>query len=69
MAVLALVLWTGTALVGLYLLAIWLIEYDPDFHHAAPSRLPVFVITGHVPSSPPVLGDIPDHSQGDLFLD
>jgi hypothetical protein len=34
--------------VGLYLLAIWLIEYDPDFRYAAASRLPALVITGHV---------------------
>lgn len=33
MAVLALVFWSGTALVGLYLLAIWLIEYDPAIAH------------------------------------
>ena len=48
MAVLALVFWSATALGGLYLLAIWLIEYDPDFQHAAATRLPVLVITGHV---------------------
>ncbi len=48
MAVLALVFWSGTALGGLYLLAIWLVEYDPDFQYAAPTRLPVLVITGHV---------------------
>jgi hypothetical protein len=38
----------ATALGGLNLLAIWLIEYDPDFRHAAATRLPVLVITGHV---------------------
>jgi hypothetical protein len=48
MAVLALVFWSATALGGLYLLAIWLIEYDPGFQHAAASRLPALVITGHV---------------------
>jgi hypothetical protein len=48
MAVLALIFWSATALGGLYLLAIWLIEYDPDFQHAAATRLPVVVITGHV---------------------
>ena len=48
MAVLALVFWSGTALGGLYLLAIWLIEYDPDFQYAEPTRLPVLVIAGHV---------------------
>jgi hypothetical protein len=48
MAVLALIFWSATALGGLYLLAIWLIEYDPGFQHAVPTRLPVLVITGHV---------------------
>ena len=48
MAVLALIFWSATALGGLYLLAIWLIEYDPDFQYAAASRLPALVITGHV---------------------
>jgi hypothetical protein len=48
MAVLALIAWTVTALGGLYLLAIWLIEYDPDFQHAAANRLPVPVVCGHV---------------------
>jgi hypothetical protein len=48
MAVLALVFWSVTALAGVFLLAIWLIEYDPDFPCAAATRLPVLVITGHV---------------------
>ena len=48
MAVLALVFWSCTALAGLYLLAIWLIEHDPGFRHAVPTRLPALVITGHV---------------------
>ncbi len=48
MAVLALVSWSATALGGLYLLGIWLIEYDPDFEHAVPTRFPVLVVTGHV---------------------
>jgi ascorbate-specific PTS system EIIC-type component UlaA len=48
MAVLALTAWAVTALAGLYLLAIWLIEYDPDFQHAAATRLPVLVVCGHV---------------------
>jgi len=72
MAVLALVFWSGTALGGLYLLAIWLVEYDPDFQYAAPTRLPVLVITGHVLFAVVGLlswGDLPDHRQGDLFLD
>jgi hypothetical protein len=36
-----------TALGGLFLLAIWLIEYDPDFQRAAATRLPVPVISSH----------------------
>ena len=48
MPVVALVTWIVTALGGLYLLAIWLIEYDPDFQRAAATRLPVPVVSGHV---------------------
>src|SRR5215475_9883059 len=48
MPVVALITWIVTALGGLYLLAIWLIEYDPDFQRAAATRLPVPVISGHV---------------------
>lgn len=44
---LALLTWVVTALGGLFLLAIWLIEYDPDFQRAAATRLPVPVISGH----------------------
>jgi hypothetical protein len=48
MPVIALITWIVTALGGLFLLAIWLIEYDPDFQRAAATRLPVPVISGHV---------------------
>jgi hypothetical protein len=48
MPVFALITWIVTALAGLYLLAIWLIEYDPDFQRAAATRLPVPVISSHV---------------------
>jgi hypothetical protein len=48
MAVFALITWIVTALAGLYLLAIWLIEYDPDFQRAAATRLPVPVVSSHV---------------------
>src|SRR5260221_8568656 len=48
MPVIALITWIVTALGGLYLLAIWLIEYDPDFQRAAATRLPVPVISAHV---------------------
>src|ERR1022692_1628040 len=48
MPVIALITWIVTALAGLYLLAIWLIEYYPYFLRAAATRLPVPVISGHV---------------------
>lgn len=48
MSVAALISWFVTALGGLYLLAIWLIEYDPEFQSAAATRLPVPVIASHV---------------------
>ncbi len=47
MSVLALLTWCITVLAGLFLLAIWLIEYDPDFQRAAATRLPVLVISSH----------------------
>ncbi len=47
MSELALLTWVVTAFGGLFLLAIWLIEYDPDFQRAAATRLPVPVISGH----------------------
>jgi hypothetical protein len=48
MAIIALVMWIITAFGGLFLLAIWLIEYDPDIQRAEATRLPIPVITGHV---------------------
>jgi hypothetical protein len=47
MSVFALVAWVITVLGGLFLLAIWLIEYDPDVQRAAATRLPVPVISSH----------------------
>jgi manganese efflux pump family protein len=47
MAVVALVIWLGTAAGGLYLLAIWLIEYDRDFQATKATRLPIPVIGTH----------------------
>jgi len=47
MSVFALVTWVITVLAGLFLLAIWLIEYDPDVQRAAATRLPVPVISSH----------------------
>lgn len=43
----ALFTWIITAGAGLYLLTIWLIEYDRDFQSAAATRLPVPVISAH----------------------
>jgi len=48
MGVAALISWFVTAFVGLYLLAVWLIENDVTHRGAAASRLPVPVISGHV---------------------
>jgi hypothetical protein len=47
MAVAALITWLLTAGVGLYLLAIWLIEYDRDFQASKATRLPIPVISTH----------------------
>ncbi|HEX5289226.1 MAG TPA: hypothetical protein VFX25_10170 [Streptosporangiaceae bacterium] len=47
MGVVALVTWMSTAGGGLYLLAVWLIEYDREFQTAARTRLPVPVISSH----------------------
>src|SRR5213078_313089 len=44
----ALISWLVTALFGLYLLAVWLIENDVTHRGAAASRLPAPVIVGHV---------------------
>jgi hypothetical protein len=41
------VVWLCTAGAGLYLLAVWLIEYDRDFQTAAATRLPIPVIGSH----------------------
>jgi len=47
MGVIALISWLATAGAGLYLLAVWLIEYDRDVQKAAATRLPVPVISAH----------------------
>lgn len=44
----ALISWLVTAFVGLYLLAVWLIENDVTHRGAVKSRLPGPVILGHV---------------------
>ncbi len=48
MSAIALVTGLTAAIGGLVLLAIWLIEYDPDYQSAAATRLPVPVISAHV---------------------
>jgi manganese efflux pump family protein len=48
MDIAALATWITTAAAGLYLLAIWLIEYDKDFQKAAATRLPPLVLVCHV---------------------
>jgi manganese efflux pump family protein len=47
-SVVALAIWITTAGGGLYLLSIWLIEYDKDFQSAAATRLPPLVLASHV---------------------
>lgn len=47
MSVVALITWIITAALGLFLLAIWLLEYDRDFQRAAATRLPVPVTSAH----------------------
>jgi hypothetical protein len=47
MPAIALLSWVITLLAGLFLLTIWLIEYDPAIQRAAATRLPVPVISGH----------------------
>lgn len=48
MSVLGLVMWILAAGFGLYLLSIWLFEYDKDLRFAAATRLPPPVVAGHV---------------------
>jgi hypothetical protein len=48
MDIIALATWITTAAGGLYLLSIWLIEYDKDYQTVTATRLPVPVISTHV---------------------
>jgi hypothetical protein len=48
MAYIALIAWFVTALGGLYMLAVWLIENDATDQRRSASRLPLPVIVGHV---------------------
>jgi hypothetical protein len=47
MGIVALIAGLATAGAGLYLLAIWLIEYDRDYQTSAATRLPIPVISTH----------------------
>ncbi|MGH3274150.1 MAG: hypothetical protein ACRDNZ_07470, partial [Streptosporangiaceae bacterium] len=47
MGVVALATWLATAAGGLYLLAVWLIEYDGGLRTSAQTRLPIPVIGTH----------------------
>jgi manganese efflux pump family protein len=48
MDIAALATWITTAAGGLYLLAIWLIEFDKEYQAAAATRLPPLVLACHV---------------------
>lgn len=48
MSLIALLTWITTASLGLYLLSVWLIEYDKDFQAEAETRLPPLVLAAHV---------------------
>ncbi len=48
LSIVALITWCMAAACGLYLVAIWLIEYDKDYQSAARTRLPPLVLAAHV---------------------
>jgi len=48
MSIIALITWITAAGGGLYLVSIWLIEYDKEFQAAAATRLPPLVLVSHV---------------------
>jgi hypothetical protein len=48
MSIVALATWITAAAGGLYLVSIWLIEYDKEFQAAAATRLPPVVLASHV---------------------
>src|SRR5262249_49387449 len=48
MSLFALATWITAAAFGLYLLSVWLIEYDRDFQSRAATRLPPPVLAAHV---------------------
>jgi manganese efflux pump family protein len=48
LSIIALITWITAAGGGLYLVSIWLIEYDKDFQAVAATRLPPVVLASHV---------------------
>jgi len=48
MGIIALITWITAAAGGLYLVSIWLIEYDKEFQAAAATRLRPMVLASHV---------------------
>jgi hypothetical protein len=48
MSIIALITWIIAAACGLYLVSIWLIEYDKEFQAVARTRLPPLVLAAHV---------------------
>jgi hypothetical protein len=48
MSIVALVTWITAAAGGLYLVSIWLIEYDREYQSVAATRLPPAVLFSHV---------------------
>jgi hypothetical protein len=48
MSIIALITWITAAGGGLYLVSIWLIEYDKEFQAAVATRLPPVVLASHV---------------------
>jgi hypothetical protein len=48
MSIIALITWIAAAAGGLYLVSIWLIEYDKEFQAAAATRLPPLVLVSHI---------------------
>jgi hypothetical protein len=48
LSIISLITWITAAACGLYLVSIWLIEYDKDFQSVAATRLPAPLLAGHV---------------------
>lgn len=48
LSIISLITWIAAAGCGLYLVSVWLIEYDKEFQSAAKTRLPPAVLIAHV---------------------